>query len=47
MTINHIDPTLLAGNRKPLANYQATHFLWEVKDKVGTITLKHPDHKIP
>ena len=47
MTINHIDPTLLAGNRKPLANYQATHFLWEVKDKVGTITLNRPDRKNP
>jgi enoyl-CoA hydratase/carnithine racemase len=47
MTVNHIDPTLLAGNRKPLANYQATHFLWEVKDKVGTITLNRPDRKNP
>jgi enoyl-CoA hydratase/carnithine racemase len=47
MTVNHIDPTLLAGNRKPLATYQATHFLWEVKDKVGTITLNRPDRKNP
>lgn len=42
-----IDPSLLAGNRKPLAGYQATHFLWEVKDKVGTITLNRPDRKNP
>jgi enoyl-CoA hydratase/carnithine racemase len=47
MTVNHIDPTLLAGNRKPLANYQATHFGWEVKAKVGTITLNRPDRKNP
>lgn len=42
-----IDPSLLAGNRKPLAGYQATHFLWEVRDKVGTITLNRPDRKNP
>jgi enoyl-CoA hydratase/carnithine racemase len=47
MTIDNIDPTLLAGNRKPLANYQAKHFLWEVKDKVGTITLNRPERKNP
>jgi enoyl-CoA hydratase/carnithine racemase len=47
MTFNHIDPTLLAGNRKPLANYQATHFLWEVKDRVGTVTLNRPERKNP
>ena len=42
-----IDPTLLAGNRKPLAGYQASHFLWEVRDKVGTITLNRADRKNP
>jgi enoyl-CoA hydratase/carnithine racemase len=47
MTSTTIDPALLAGNRKPLAGYQATHFLWEVKDHVGTITLNRPDRKNP
>jgi enoyl-CoA hydratase/carnithine racemase len=47
MPLSNIDPALLAGNRKPLAAYQATHFLWEVKDQVGTITLNRPDRKNP
>mgnify|MGYP000944220435 CR=1 FL=1 len=47
MTHALIDPSLLAGNRKPLAAYQATHFLWEVKQGVGTITLNRPDRKNP
>jgi enoyl-CoA hydratase/carnithine racemase len=47
MTLSNIDPALLAGNRKPLAAYQATHFVWEVKDQVGTITLNRPDRKNP
>lgn len=47
MNASTIDTTLLAGNRKPLANYVATHFLWEVKDRVGTITLNRPDRKNP
>lgn len=44
MTAN-IDPSLLAGNRRPMAGYQATHFLWEVKEHVATITLNRPDRK--
>ena len=47
MNATTIDPTLLAGNRKPLAGYQATHFLWQVKDRVATITLNRPDRKNP
>ena len=47
MNTDHIDPTLLAGNRKPLAQYQAQHFLWEVQDQVATITLNRPDRKNP
>jgi enoyl-CoA hydratase/carnithine racemase len=47
MSLSNIDPALLAGNRKLLAAYQATHFLWEVKDQVGTITLNRPDRKNP
>ncbi|MEX1166703.1 MAG: enoyl-CoA hydratase family protein [Hydrogenophaga sp.] len=47
MTDSNTHPSLLAGNRKPLARYQATHFLWEVKDQVGTITLNRPERKNP
>jgi enoyl-CoA hydratase/carnithine racemase len=42
-----LDPALQAGNHKPLAGYQAQHFLWEVKDGVGTITLNRPERKNP
>jgi len=42
-----IDPALLAGNRRPLAGYQATHFLWQVQDTVATITLNRPERKNP
>ena len=42
-----LDPALHAGNHKPLAGYQAQHFLWEVKDGVGTITLNRPERKNP
>lgn len=47
MSNSGIDPSLLAGNRKPMAAYQATHFLWEVEQQVGTITLNRPDRKNP
>ena len=46
-TANTIDPGLLAGNRKPLASYQATHFLWSFDDGVATITLNRPERKNP
>lgn len=42
-----IDPDLLAGNTKPLANYQAEHFRWQVQEGVGVITLNRPDRKNP
>ncbi len=42
-----LDRALQAGNQKPLAGYQAQHFLWEVKDGVGTITLNRPERKNP
>ena len=45
--IDRVDPGLLAGNRKPLAGYQATHFLWEVSEGVATITLNRPERKNP
>ena len=42
-----VDPTLVAGNQQPCAGYQAQHFLWEVRDRVGTITLNRPERKNP
>ncbi len=42
-----IDPSLLAGNRKPCADYRAENFLWQVVDRVGTVTLNRPERKNP
>ena len=42
-----VDPTLMAGNRRALAGYQAQHFLWNVDAGVGTITLNRPERKNP
>jgi enoyl-CoA hydratase/carnithine racemase len=42
-----VDPALAAGNRLQLAGYRAAHFLWEVQDAVGTVTLNRPDRKNP
>jgi len=42
-----LDPALQAGNRKPLAAYQARHFVWALVDGVGTITLNRPERKNP
>ena len=42
-----IDASLLAGNRRPCAGYRAEHFLWSVKDRVGTVTLNRPERKNP
>jgi enoyl-CoA hydratase/carnithine racemase len=42
-----VDPALLAGNRRPLADYRARHFLWQVHDGVATITLNRPERKNP
>jgi len=44
---SHVDPALLAGNRRQLAGYKATHFLWSVSDAVATITLNRPERKNP
>ncbi len=46
-TTPRVDPTLQAGNRKRMADYQARHFLWEAKGKVGIVTLNRPDRKNP
>ena len=32
-----LDPALQAGNRRPLAGYEAKHFLWQVEGTVATI----------
>ena len=42
-----VDPALMAGNRKTLAAYDATHFAWACEDHVGTITLNRPERKNP
>lgn len=47
MSDERIDPQLRAGNRRPMAAYQATHFLWQVTDQVATITLNRPERKNP
>ena len=42
-----IDASLLAGNRKSCAGYSAEHFKWEVRERVGIITLNRPERKNP
>ena len=46
-TRSPVDADLLAGNHRPLADYQATHFLWECSDRVARITLNRPERKNP
>ena len=46
-TADRVDPGLAAGNRKQLAGYQATHFKWEVREAVATVTLNRPERKNP
>ena len=38
---------LEAGNTGFLVDYQSTHFLWSVNNRVATITLNRPDKKNP
>lgn len=42
-----LDPALQAGNRRPMADYEARHFLWSLTDGVATITLNRPERKNP
>jgi enoyl-CoA hydratase/carnithine racemase len=42
-----LDPALAAGNRRPLADYQARHFQWAWHDRVARITLDRPERKNP
>ena len=44
---NTLNAALAAGNRRPVAGYQATHFLWECHDHVARITLDRPARKNP
>jgi enoyl-CoA hydratase/carnithine racemase len=46
-TPSGLDPALGAGNRRPLAGYQARHFLWQASNGVATITLNRPERKNP
>ena len=46
-TPDRLDPALLAGNRRPLAGYQASHFLWQVEGSVATIVLNRAERKNP
>lgn len=46
-SIERVDPALAAGNRKELAGYRATHFLWQVEGGVATVTLNRPERKNP
>ena len=43
----NIDTALLVGNRRPLADYRATHFQWACSDRVARITLNRPERKNP
>ena len=42
-----MNAALVAGNRAPIAGYQAKHFIWEVAGKVATVTLNRPERKNP
>jgi enoyl-CoA hydratase/carnithine racemase len=42
-----MDRALAAGNRKSLAQYAASHFLWQATGPVATLTLNRPERKNP
>jgi enoyl-CoA hydratase/carnithine racemase len=42
-----LDPALAAGNRRQLADRLPQHFLWQVTEGVGTVTLNRPERKNP
>jgi enoyl-CoA hydratase/carnithine racemase len=42
-----VDTALAAGNRRPLAGYQAKHFGWSLNDGIAHITLNRPERKNP
>jgi enoyl-CoA hydratase/carnithine racemase len=47
MQATNDDSALFAGNTCTLADYRATHFQWQVADRVGTVTLNRPERKNP
>jgi enoyl-CoA hydratase/carnithine racemase len=42
-----LDAALVAGNRRPMADYPASYFDWHVDAGVVTITLNRPERKNP
>jgi enoyl-CoA hydratase/carnithine racemase len=42
-----VDPALLRGNRVTAADRRTEHVLWQVNDRVGTLTLNRPERKNP
>ncbi len=42
-----VDPALLAGNRRPIGDWQPEHFHWQLQGGVGTLTLHRPERKNP
>jgi len=42
-----IDASLRDGTSRPIAGFTATHFGWELTDRVGVITLDRPERKNP
>ncbi len=46
-TPSRVDPALVAGNRRALAGYRATHFTWDCDGGVATVTLNRPERKNP
>jgi enoyl-CoA hydratase/carnithine racemase len=42
-----LDAEFVAGTRRSLAAYRATHFQWSVAERVATITLNRPEKKNP
>ena len=42
-----VDASLRAATSRPLHNYAADHFAWELRDRVGVITLDRPERKNP
>jgi enoyl-CoA hydratase/carnithine racemase len=47
MNTTRVDPALVAGNRKELVSYRATHFAWACEAGVATVTLNRPERKNP
>jgi enoyl-CoA hydratase/carnithine racemase len=46
-TPDRLDPALAAGNRRPLAGYEAKQFLWQASGGIARITLDRPERKNP